>query len=164
MLGKKIEEALNEQINAELYSAYLYLAMAAYFESLNLRGCAVWMKHQTNEEYSHALKIFDFIHQCGGKVTLKAISEPKAAWTSPADAFEAAYKHEQLVTSRINKLVELSVAEKEHAAVNFLQWFVNEQVEEEASVMDIVQKFKMAENNPAGLLFIDSQLGKRGSK
>ncbi len=162
MLSKKVEDALNEQINAELYSAYLYLAMAAYFESLNLHGFANWMKCQTKEEFSHATKIFDFLNQCGNRVVLKSISEPQLKWKSPLAAFEATYKHEQAVTARVGALVNLAVAEKEHAAVNFLQWFVKEQVEEEASAADVVQKLKMTADSTTGQLFIDSELGKRG--
>ena len=163
MLSKKVEDALNEQINAELYSAYLYLAMAAYFESLNFHGFAHWMKCQTKEEYEHAMKMFDFLNQCGNRVVLKSISEPQLKWKSPLAAFEATYKHEQDVTARIDALVNLAVAEKEHAAANFLQWFVKEQVEEEASAADIVQKLKMTADSTTGQLFIDSELGKRGA-
>ena len=161
MLSKKIEDALNEQINAELYSAYLYLAMAAYFESMNLHGFANWMKCQTKEEFGHAMKIFDFVNECGNRVTLKNISEPPSKWKSPLAAFEASYKHEQLVTGRIGTLVNMALAEKNHAAANFLQWFVKEQVEEEASVADVVQKLKMTADSTTGQLFIDSELGKR---
>jgi ferritin len=163
MLSKKIEEALNEQINAELYSAYLYLAMAAYFESMNLHGFAHWMKGQTMEEYNHAMKMFDFLNQCGNRVVLKSISEPPVAWESPLAVFEATYKHEQAVTGRIGILVNLAITEKEHAAANFLQWFVKEQVEEEASAADIVQKLKMTADSATGLMFIDSELGKRAA-
>jgi ferritin len=163
MLSKKIEDALNEQINAEFYSAYLYLAMAAYFESVNLHGFAHWMKCQTKEEYDHAMKMFDFLNQCGNRVVLKNISEPPVAWDSPLAVFEATYKHEQAVTARIAALVNLAVVEKDHAAANFLQWFVKEQVEEEASAADVVQKLKMTADSTTGQLFIDSELGKRAA-
>jgi ferritin len=161
MIGKKMEKALNDQINAELYSAYLYLAMAAYFESGNLPGFAAWMRAQTQEETMHAMKIYDFINERGGRVTLKAIDEPQKQWKGALAAFEAAYKHEQLVTGRINKLVDLAIQEKDHATNAFLQWFVNEQVEEETSVDSIVQNLKMAEKAPGAMFMMDRELGQR---
>ncbi len=161
MIGKKMEKALNEQINAEYYSAYLYLSMVAYFEDKNLPGFSHWMKNQVQEETMHAMKIFDFVCERGGRVTLKEIEQPPKSWKSPLDAFEAAYKHEQLVTSLINKLVDLAITEKDHATNSFLQWFVNEQVEEETSVDTIVQNLKMAENAPGALFMIDRELGRR---
>ena len=164
MISVKIEEALNEQINAELYSAYLYLSMSAYFESVNLQGFANWMRSQTQEELTHAMRIFDFVNKRGGKVTLKAIAEPAAKWESPLAVFEAAYKHEQFVTGRIDDLVNLSAREKDHATHNFLQWFVKEQAEEEASVNNIVQKLKVIKDTPGGLFLIDAELAKRASE
>jgi ferritin len=161
MIGKKMEKALNDQINAEYYSAYLYLAMVAYFESENLPGFANWMKTQVQEETAHAMKLFDFVCERGGRVTLKAIDQPGKTWKSPLAAFQAAYKHEQLITGRINKLVDLALAEKDHATNAFLQWFVNEQVEEETSVDSIVQNLKMAENAPGAQFMIDRELGQR---
>jgi ferritin len=161
MLSKKLEKALNEQINAELYSSYLYLAMAAWFESQNLPGFAAWMRVQAKEENTHGLKIFDFVNERRGRVVLKAIEEPAKEWKLPLAAFEAAFEHEQYVTGRINDLVNLAVAEKDHATANFLQWFVKEQVEEEASADRIVQMLRMANNAPGALLMIDHQLGKR---
>ena len=161
MIGKKMEEALNDQINAELYSAYLYLAMAAYFESENLAGFASWMRVQTQEETAHAMKFFDFINERGGRVTLKAIDEPQKQWKSPLAAFKAAYEHEQMITGRINDLVNLAIKGKDHATNAFLQWFVNEQVEEETSVDSVVQTLKMAEKAPGALFMIDRELGQR---
>jgi len=161
MISKKIEKALNKQINAELYSAYLYLSMVAYFESVNLPGFANWMKIQTQEELMHAMKIYDFVNERGGRVVLKAIEAPPTEWDSPLDAFEATYKHEQKVTGLINNLVNLAIEEKDHATNSFLQWFVNEQVEEESSVDKTVQKLKMVEKAPGGLFMIDSELGQR---
>jgi len=161
MIGKKMEKALNDQINAELYSAYIYLAMAAYFESENLAGMAAWMRAQTQEETVHAMKMFDFVNERGGRVTLKAIEQPAKGWKSALEAFEAAYKHEQYVTGRINKLVDLAIQEKDHATNAFLQWFVNEQVEEETSVDAVVQTLKMAANAPGALFMIDRELGRR---
>lgn len=161
MIGKKMEEALNDQINAELYSAYIYLAMAAYFESENLTGSASWMRVQTQEELTHAMKIYDFVNERGGRVALKAIEQPPKGWKTALEAFEAAYKHEQYITGRINKLVDLAIQEKDHAANAFLQWFVNEQVEEETSVDAVVQNLKMAAEAPGALFIIDRELGQR---
>jgi ferritin len=161
MMSKKMEKALNEQINAEAYSAYLYLAMAAYFEAENLPGLASWMRIQTQEETAHALKFFDFVNERRGRVVLKGIDQPQKEWKSPLAAFEAAFEHEQLVTGRINDLVNLAVEEKDHATGAFLQWCVNEQVEEETSVDRIVQMLKMAEKAPGAMFMIDRELGQR---
>jgi ferritin len=161
MIGKKMEKALNDQINAELYSAYIYLAMAAYFESENLTGSASWMGVQTQEETAHAMKIYDFVNERGGRVTLQAIEKPPKGWKSPLEAFEAAYKHEKYITGHINKLVDLAIQEKDHATNAFLQWFVNEQVEEETSVDAVVQNLKMAAKAPGALFMIDRELGQR---
>ena len=161
MIGKKMEKALNEQINAEMYSAYIYLAMAAYFESKNLPGCASWMGVQTQEETAHAMKLYGYVNERGGRVILKAIEQPPKDWKSPLAAFEAVYEHEQYVTGRINKLVDLALQEKDHATNAFLQWFVNEQVEEETSADAVVQDFKMAEKAPGAMFMIDRELGRR---
>jgi ferritin len=161
MITKKMQEALNGQINAELYSAYLYLSMEAYFKSENLPGFANWMRAQTQEELMHAMKIYDFLNERGGRVILKPIEEPQAQWDSPLAAFEAAYKHEQKVTGLINDLVNLAIEEKDHATNSFLQWFVNEQVEEEASADEVVQKLKRVEKAPGGMFMIDQELGQR---
>jgi len=161
MLSKKMEKALNEQLNAEMYSAYLYLAMAAWFESQNLPGFAAWMKVQHREETAHGMKFFKFVAERRGRVGLKAIEEPAKDWKSPLTAFEAAFEHEQYITGRIGDLVNLAGEEKDHAANAFLQWFVNEQVEEEASVDSIVQKLKMAEKAPGAMLMMDHELGER---
>lgn len=161
MMTDKMEKALNEQINEEMYSAYLYLAMSAWFESQNLPGFASWMKVQTREENGHAMKLFEFIHERRGRVVLQAIKEPAREWKSALAAFEAAFKHEQHITGRIDELVNLAVAEKDHAAAGFLQWFVKEQVEEEASADRIVQMLKMAANAPGALLMLDHAMGER---
>jgi ferritin len=161
MISKKMEKALNDQINAEAYSAYLYLSMAAYFEAENLPGLASWMRIQTQEETVHALKFFDFVNERRGRVALKAIDAPAKEWKSPLAAFEAAFEHEQMVTGRINDLVNLAVQEKDHATGAFLQWFVNEQVEEETSVDKIVQMLKMGEKAPGAMFMIDRELGQR---
>jgi len=161
MIGKKMEEALNEQINAELYSAYLYLSMESYFDSVNLPGFANWMRAQAQEELAHATKIYSFVNERGGRVLLKSISEPPTEWESPLAVFEATYKHEQKVTSLINNLVNLAIEEGDHASNNFLRWFVDEQVEEEASADAVVQKLKMAEDAQGGLFLVDKELSQR---
>ena len=161
MISKKMEDALNKQVNAELYSAYLYLSMAACFESMNLPGFANWMRVQTQEETTHAMKIYDYICERGGRVMLKAIEAPPANWKSPLAAFEAALKHEQKVTGLINNLVNLAVAGKDHATQIFLQWFVSEQVEEEKSADEIVQKLNLTKNMPGALYMLDKEMGQR---
>jgi len=161
MVSKKMEEALNKQVNAEMYSAYLYLSMESYFKSLNLNGFANWMRMQTQEEMMHAMKIYDFINERGGRIILKPIEGPSTEWDSPLAVFEAVYAHEQKVTGLINDLVDLAIEEKDHATNTFLQWFVNEQVEEEASADEIVQQLKMMENAPSGMFMLDRELGQR---
>jgi ferritin len=161
MLSKKMEKALNEQVNAELYSAYLYLSMEAYFKSLNLNGFANWMMVQTQEEVSHAMKIYGFIDERGGRISLKAIDGPQTKWDSPLSVFKAVYEHEQKVTGLINNLVNLAIEAKDHATNTFLQWFVNEQVEEESSADQLVQQLKMMENAPGGMFMLDRELGQR---
>jgi ferritin len=161
MISKKMEEALNEQVNAELYSAYLYLSIESYFKSLNLNGFANWMRVQTQEEVMHAMKIYDFVNERGGRVILKAIEGPPTEWDSPLAVFEAVYVHEQKVTGLINDLVDLAIKEKDHATNSFLQWFVNEQVEEESSADEVVQQLKMMENAPGGMFMLDRELGQR---
>ncbi len=161
MIGKKMVDALNEQVNAEMYSAYLYLSMESYFKSLNLNGFANWMRVQTQEEMMHAMKIYDFINERDGRVTLKPIEGPPTNWESPLAVFEAVYAHEQKVTGLINKLVDLAIEEKDHATNTFLQWFVNEQVEEESSADEKVQQLKMMEKAPGGMFMLDRELGQR---
>ena len=161
MIDKKMQDALNEQINAELYSAYLYLSMAAYFESTNLPGFATWMRVQTKEELLHGMKIYDYVNERGGRVTLKSIAEPPSEWESPLAAFEAAYKHEQKVTGLINGLVNLAVEEKDDAANTFLQWFVDEQVEEEESAETVVNKLKLVADASDGMNMLDNEMGQR---
>jgi len=161
MISKKMEKALNEQLNAEMYSSYLYLAMVAHFESKNLPGAAAWMKVQAQEETGHAMKFFGFINERQGRVVLKAIDQPAKTWESTLAAFEAAYEHEQMITGRINDLVNLAIEEKDHATNAFLQWFVTEQVEEETSVDNIIGMLKMAEKAPGAMFMIDRELGRR---
>lgn len=163
MIGEKVQDAFNEQTNAELYSAYLYLSMAAQFEAMNLRGFANWMREQAREEVAHAMKFFAHVNERGGRVTLKQIDAPPKDWASPLAAFQDAYKHEQKVTALIDKLVKLAAAEGDDAAGIFLQWFVKEQVEEEASADEVVQKLKAIKDSANGLLMLDQALAKRGA-
>ncbi len=161
MLKKKILKALNEQINAEMYSSYLYLSMESYFQSVSLGGFAAWMRAQVQEELMHAMKFYDFVNERGGRVTLNAINKPERDWESPLAAFQHILRHEQLVTSLINDLVDLAAREKDHATGIFLQWFVSEQVEEEATVGEIVNRLELIGNDSSGLFFLDAELGKR---
>ena len=161
MIGKKMQDALNEQINAELYSAYLYQSMAADFLAKNLKGFAHWMEVQAKEEQGHAKKMFDFLVDRSGRVALKAIAAPPVEWKSPLAVFEDSYAHEQKVTGLIGKLVELARAEGDHAAEVFLAWFVTEQVEEEANALEIVEKLKLIKDSPQGLFMLDSVLAQR---
>ncbi len=161
MISKKMEDALNEQVNAELYSSYLYLSMESYFKSQNVNGFANWMRIQTQEEVMHATKIYDFINERGGRVILKTIEGPPTEWDSTLAVFKAVYEHEQKVTGLINDLVDLAIKEKDHATNSFLQWFVNEQVEEESTADEIVQQLKMMENAPGGIFMFDRELGQR---
>ncbi|GAB6060902.1 ferritin [Desulfonatronum parangueonense] len=163
MLTRKIEDALNDQVNAELYSSYLYLAMSAHFSEQNLEGFAHWMNMQAQEELAHAMKFYAFINERGGRITLKAIEAPPVSWESPQSVFEAVLEHEQKVTSLINNLVDLAISEKDHATNIFLQWFVTEQVEEEASVNSVLQKLKLMGENSGGLFMIDQELSTRAA-
>ena len=161
MLNSKLQEALNKQVNAELYSSYLYLSMSNYLAQQNLNGAASWMRMQAQEELTHAMKVFDYIHARGSSVTLAAIEQPPAEWNSALDVFEKAYEHEQKVTKMINHLVDLAIAEKDHASHNMLQWFISEQVEEEESIKSIVERLKLISNAPGALLIMDKELGMR---
>lgn len=161
MLKESVLKALNFQLNAELYSAYLYLSMEAYFESIDLNGFANWMRAQAQEELMHAMKFYDYIVRRGGRVTLSAIEGPQIDWDSPLAVFEHVYKHEQKVTGLINDLVDLTVSESDHATTNFLQWFVAEQVEEEESANGVLQRIKLTGDSKSGLFMLDSELGQR---
>lgn len=161
MIGKVMEKAINDQINAELFSAYLYLSMSAYFESEGKPGAANWMKIQAMEEFTHADKFFNYINERGGRVNLTAIDAPQTKWDSYLGAFEAVLEHERKVTALINNLVDISYEEKDHAAKIFLQWFVEEQVEEEASASDIIDQLKMADDHSGSMLMIDRELAAR---
>jgi ferritin len=161
MMNPRVEKAFNEQINAELYSSYLYLAMAGYFESINLQGFANWMRCQAQEEVVHAMKFFTFIADRGGRVHLDAIGGPANEWESPLAAFQDAYNHEIKVTNLINNLVDIAFEVKDHSAGQFLQWFVKEQVEEEASADAVVQQLKLTGGQGSGLFMINRELATR---
>ncbi len=163
MIGKAIEKAINEQINAELYSFYLYLAMSAHFEEGGFPGLAKWMRVQAQEEMAHAMKFFAFVHERAGNVTLLAIEQPKGEWPTVLAAFKDARAHEQFITKRINTLMDKAIAAKDHATANFLQWFVKEQVEEEAQLEPIVTRLEAIGDHPGALYYLDHELGKRGA-
>ena len=161
MFSKQMENALNDQINAEMYSAYLYLAMSAYFQSTNLSGFANWMKIQAQEEMVHAMKFYDYINERGGRVALQDIEAPPKDWDSPLDVFDATLLHEQKVTSLINTLVDIAMEERDHATNIFLQWFVSEQVEEEDTANEMLQKIKLMGDAPGGMFMLDNEMGQR---
>ncbi len=163
MLKDKIQKALNVQMNLELSSSYLYLSMAAYFESENLNGFSHWMKVQSGEEYGHAMKIYSYINQRNGRVNLSKIDAPKSEWKDAVEVFAETLKHEEKVTKSIDDIVDLTISEKDHATNTYLQWFVTEQVEEEATVMNILDKFKMIGDNKNGLFLLDRELGMRAA-
>ena len=162
MISKKMQTALNKQINAELYSSYLYLSMAAWAHSQNLSGTAAWMEVQAKEENAHGMKLYGQLLERGGAVTLEAIAKPPAAWKSALQLFTVVAEHEAHVTSLINGLMDVAIAEKDYASVEFLNWFVKEQVEEEANAALIVAKLEMVGDSKSGLLMLDGKIGKRG--
>ncbi len=161
MLSKKLEDAINEQINKELYSAYLYLSMSSYCESESLAGFAGWMRAQAQEEVNHAMRLFDHVAARGGRVVLKAIEMPTPVWKSPLEMFEEVLQHERKVTGMINRLYELALSENDYATQMELQWFITEQVEEEESAGAVVEQLRRVGDQPMGLLMMDRQLGER---
>ena len=161
MISKLLQDALNEQINFELFSAYLYLSMAAHFEAQNFPGFTNWMRVQYQEETGHAMKFYKYVFDRSGVVALKAIAQPAVKFKTPVDIFKQVLEHEQKVTSRINKLFEGAVKEKDYAAQSFLQWFINEQVEEEKNAVDIITLLEMIGDSPVSLIMVDRQLGAR---
>ena len=163
MITKKMEKALNAQINREFYSAYLYLAMSAYCNKINMPGCEHWFRMQYAEEVIHMTKMFDYIMQHGGEAHLMKIDEPPADFGSVLSAFEASLKHEQFITGSINGLLDVAVEEKDHATRVFLQWFITEQVEEESNVKEIVDRLKMIGDNGAAMIMIDEKLSQRAA-
>ena len=161
MLTKAVQDALNEQINKELYSSYLYLAMSAYCESNSLPGSAAWTKVQAQEEHGHAMKLFAYVNDQGAQVVLEAIAKPPAKFKGPLEIFEKILEHEKAVTASIHKLYALAGKENDYATQIALQWFVTEQVEEEKNAAGIVEQFKMVGENRVALLMMDRQLGAR---
>ncbi len=160
-LSTKLEKALNEQINLELSSSYAYYGMAAYFDQTPFTGFASWMHLQAKEELGHANRIFAYVNERGGKVTLKAISEPRCDYKSPLDAFRASLMHEQRVSASICAIYEAAQAEKDFPALSFLKWFLDEQVEEEKSVGEMIAKLELVGNNNNGLFHLDKLAAKR---
>jgi len=163
MLSSKMQTALNDQINAELYSSYLYLSMAAYFEAQNLLGFANWMHVQSREENMHAMKFYAFVHDRRGRVLLRPIDGPQTDWESPLAVFEESLQHEQKVTGLINRLVDLAIQESDHATNSFLKWFLDEQVEEEANVDRVIQDLGRVGDSAQGLFLLDRELAGRGA-
>ena len=161
MLSKSLEKAINEQINFEFYSAYTYLAMAAYAEDLDFSGAANFFKIQAQEELDHARKMYDYVFQMGGRVTLGAIDRPREEYKGLLEIFEEGLKHEQEVTRRIYEIANIALEEKEHATMSFLRWFVDEQVEEEENFTNLVKKIKRAGDNETNLFMIDDELATR---
>ncbi len=161
MIKSRVEEAINHQINAELYSAYLYLSMAAYFEDESLSGFSNWMRVQFEEEQFHGLKLFNYLAERGGRVKLEPIEAPKIEWENIVEVFEDTLEHEQHVTSLINKLMDIALEESDHATVSFLRWYIDEQVEEEAAVESILHQLKLINGAGNGILMLDRELGAR---
>ncbi len=163
MISKSMQDAINEQIKNELYSAYLYLSMSAHFEGLNLNGFAKWLRIQAEEELGHAMKFFDYIHERGGQVILKAIDQPPAEWKSNMEVFEQVLAHEQKITAMINKLYEQALKENDYPSQILLQWYINEQVEEEKNATQIIENLKLIDAHGTAVLMLDRELGKRES-
>jgi ferritin len=164
MINKLVQDAMNEQINKELYSSYLYLSMAAYFEDKNLPGFAHWMRVQEAEERVHAMKFYDFIYERGGRVLLKAIDAPKTEWASTLEVAQEVAAHEAKVTASIYALYETALKEKDYPAQIMLQWFISEQVEEEKNAAEIVANLKLIEDRGTAVLMLDHRLAKRGGE
>lgn len=160
-MNANVEKALNKQIHAEFFSFYLYLSVSAYFKTIHLDGFANWMNIQAQEEYGHAMKLFDFLIERGGQVELMALDAPQRKWASPSAAFDAVLAHEQYITDRINSLVDTSTQEKDHATTVMLHWYVSEQVEEVATADTLANQVKMVEGSNHGLLMLDRELGLR---
>lgn len=161
MLNERANAELNKQINAEIYSSYLYLSMSAWFEAKSLAGFAKWMRAQSQEEMFHAIKMYDYLNERGGKVVLEAIDKPSSEWDSPIDVIENVVLHERHVTGLINALVDCALDERDHALNHFLQWFIAEQVEEEASVGTVFEQLKMVGEDSAGMFAMDLEMAKR---
>jgi len=163
MLGKKMENALNEQVNREMYSAYLYMSMSSHFSHIGLKGFANWFMVQYHEEMMHAMKIYEYMNLQGGRILLKSLKQPPSEFASPLDAFNKTLDHEQFITKSINDLMELALAEKDHASQIFLQWYVTEQVEEESNDNEIISQLKIIRDDPNGLMMLDRELAARAT-
>lgn len=161
MLSKTIQDAINEQIKDEFFASMLYLSMSAYFEDQNLPGCAKWMRMQSEEERTHAMKFFDYVNDRGGRVKLQGIGDPAVEFASVLDVFEKALAHEQKVTASINNIYALAVKENDYPTQVMLNWFVEEQVEEEKNASDVIALLKMAGESGHALIMLDRQLGSR---
>jgi len=162
MISKAMQDAINDQINKELYSSYLYLSMAAHLENENLLGFAKWMHIQEGEEREHAMKLYAFLVDRGGRVLLKPIDGPETEWKTSLDLFKQVAAHEAAVTASINALYEVALKEKDYPAQVMLQWFITEQVEEEKNAAEIVQQLQLVEARGTAVLMLDHRLGKRG--
>jgi ferritin len=161
MLNLKVEASINDQINAELYSAYLYLSMSAYLETENLPGFASWMHVQFEEEQAHAMKFFDYVNERGGRVILEAIEAPKTEWASVVEIFEQTLAHERMVTERINVMMDIALEERDYATESFLRWYIDEQVEEEAGAEAILSQVERLDGHGNGMMMMDRELGSR---
>jgi ferritin len=161
MIKKAVQDALNKQIAKEMFSSNLYLAMAAYYHSVNLNGFANWMRIQAQEETMHSMKFFNYVIDRGGNALIAKLDAPKSTWKSPLDCFENVLEHEKSITESINKLVDVALKESDHATNIMLQWFVNEQVEEEATATDILERLRMVASNTSALFLLDSELKQR---
>ena len=160
-MNEKLQQAFNDQINKELYSEYLYMSMFAYFDRMNLQGFKNWMNVQMQEEHAHAMGMFNYVHERGGKVVLQAIEQPQTDWESPVALFEHVLEHEKFVTSRINALMDVAEEVKDRAAVSFLDWYLKEQVEEEANVSNVLKTLKMVCDDKNCLYMFDKELATR---
>lgn len=161
MLISRMEKELNKQLNKEFFSAYLYMSMSAYFQSVDLLGFANWMNIQAKEELFHAEKFYNYIHERNGKVVLEQLDKPQTDWESPLAAFEESLKHEVFITASINDLANAALEEKDHATNIFLQWFITEQVEEEANATEVIRKIKLMKDAPGGMYMLDKELAAR---
>ncbi|MBN2525813.1 MAG: ferritin [Deltaproteobacteria bacterium] len=161
MIKQRVQDALNEQINAEIYSSYMYYSMAAWFDSISLEGFAHWLRVQALEELTHVQKITGYLTERGGRAVMKAVDGPPTDWQSPLACFEEVYAHECKVTELINNLMDVALEERDHATVSFLKWFVDEQIEEESNTDTAVQKLKLVEGNKGGLFMLDREMDAR---
>lgn len=161
MIKEKVVKAINEQINAEYYSAFLYLSMSAYCEAENLSGFANWMNVQFQEEQFHAMKFLNYVNERGGRVELETIEKPKLNWNSIVEVFEDTLAHERLVTEKINNLMDIALAKSDHATASFLRWYIDEQVEEESTAESILNQLKRINGEGNGVLMLDRELAAR---